>query len=493
MDRDRPYLLDMSLNIYNTLSRKKETFTPLEPKRVKMYCCGVTVYDYCHLGHARSYIVWDTVRRYLQWRGFEVQYIQNFTDIDDKILNRANREGSSMEAVSRKYTEAYFEDLRRLNVMDADNYPRATGHIQEIQDLITELEAKGFAYAAAGDVYFRVRKFDEYGKLSHRNLDDMRSGASDRVDAEDPDQIKKEDPFDFALWKAAKPGEPAWESPWGKGRPGWHIECSAMIKSQLGQTIDIHCGGGDLVFPHHENEIAQSECAHNHPLARYWMHNGMVKVSGEKMSKSLGNFITIRELLDQPVDPMAIRLFVLTAQYRKPMDFTDTAIAAATQSWQTIKEALLFGYEFGEQLAWENLAPTPEGDYIHRFRNAVDDDFNFAEGLAIIFELAKEIRKERNILTHEGKTTIDPAILKYQWQTLTELAEVLGLIVHPDELNSEPQGGLTDAEIGALLAQRQEARTNKNFAESDRIRDLLKAEGITVIDKAGSPSTWMRS
>jgi cysteinyl-tRNA synthetase len=496
----------MSLTIYNTLSRTKEPFQTLTPNRVKMYCCGVTVYDYCHLGHARSYIVWDTVRRYLQWRGYDVRYVQNFTDIDDKILNRAKLEQSSMTAVAEKYTQAYFDDLHRLNVRDADNYPLATKHIQEIQDLISDLERKGFAYAVEGDVYFRVRNFDEYGKLSKRNLDDLLAGAGERVESADADQQKKEYPFDFALWKAAKPDEPSWESPWGKGRPGWHIECSAMIYKQLGDTIDIHCGGGDLVFPHHENEIAQSECAHDRPLSTYWMHNGMVNIGGEKMSKSLGNFTTIRKLLGDyhdanghkvDIDPMTVRLFVLTAQYRKPIDFNDASITAAGQSWQTIKDGLLFGYEFGERLGWANLdsvATTPLAsttDEVDRFRAAVDDDFNFAEGLVVIFELAKELRKVGNIIAHDSEQTVDPTLLKDKWQTLIELAGVLGLVVNPDELKVQT-GGLSDAEIEALLVERQTARANKDFATSDRIRARLTEDKIVVIDKAGVPSTWYR-
>jgi cysteinyl-tRNA synthetase len=494
----------MTLTIYNTLSRTKEPFQTLTPNQVKMYCCGVTVYDYCHLGHARSYIVWDTVRRYLQWRGYEVKYVQNFTDIDDKILNRAKLEQSSMTAVAEKYTAAYFEDLHRLNVRDADNYPLATKHIQEIQDLIAALERKGFAYAVDGDVYFRVRQDADYGKLSKRHLDDLRAGGGERVEAADPDQIKKEDPFDFALWKAAKPDEPAWESPWGNGRPGWHIECSAMIQKQLGETIDIHCGGGDLVFPHHENEIAQSECAHDRPLSTYWMHNGMVRVGGEKMSKSLGNFTTIRALLDghksdgsiDPVDPMTLRLFVLTAQYRKPMDFSDASITAAGQSWQTIKDGMLFGYEYGEKLGWDNLdvdrsSQSTTTAEVDRFRTAVDDDFNFAEGLVILFELAKELRKVGNIIAHDSEQTVDPNLLKDKWQTLIKLAGVLGLEVNPDELTAQTSG-LSDAEIEALLTERQIARANKDFATSDRIRAQLTEEKIVVIDKAGVPSTWYR-
>jgi cysteinyl-tRNA synthetase len=288
----------MSLVLYNTLTRRKEPFNTLEPGKVKMYCCGVTVYDYSHLGHARCYIVWDTVRRYLMWRGYDVHYVQNFTDIDDKILNRAKAEGSSMQTVADKFTAAYFEDMERLNVMEADEYTYATKTLDGIQRLIAELEATGYAYPADGDVYYAVRKFDGYGKLSGRKLEDMQAGASGRVSTE---TAIKHDPCDFALWKAAKEGEPFWDSPWGPGRPGWHIECSAMIRDRFGPTIDIHTGGGDLVFPHHENEIAQSEAATGEPLARYWMHNGMVNVGGEKMSKSLGNFTTIRQLLDSPL------------------------------------------------------------------------------------------------------------------------------------------------------------------------------------------------
>ncbi|MEC4812631.1 MAG: cysteine--tRNA ligase, partial [Scytonema sp. PMC 1069.18] len=342
----------MSLSIYNTLSRRQEPFETVEPGKVKMYYCGVTVYDYCHLGHARACIVWDVVRRYLQFVGYEVCYVQNFTDVDDKILNKARLEHSSMEAVAERFIEAYFEDMRRLGIKDADEYPRATHTMNGIQRLIHELENKGYAYASQGDVYYAVRKFTDYGKLSGRKLEDMQAGASERVNLEDPEYQKKQDPFDFALWKAAKPEEPAWDSPWGKGRPGWHIECSAMVRDRLGETIDIHTGGDDLKFPHHENEIAQSEAVTGKPLASYWLHNGMVKVDGEKMSKSLGNFITIRELLDKGVDPMALRLFVLQAHYRKPIDFTEEAIASATKGWQTLKEGLLFSSKYGQQLGW---------------------------------------------------------------------------------------------------------------------------------------------
>ncbi|WP_107805894.1 cysteine--tRNA ligase [Nodularia spumigena] len=477
----------MTLTLYNTLTRRQEAFATVEPGKVKMYYCGVTVYDYCHLGHARACIVWDVVRRYLQFIGYEVRYIQNFTDIDDKILKRAREEHSSMEAVAERYINAYFEDMGRLGIKPADEYPRATHTMNGIQRLIHELENKGFAYPADGDVYYAVRQFNEYGKLSGRKLEDMQAGASERVQVEDPEYQKKKDPFDFALWKAAKPGEPAWESSWGAGRPGWHIECSAMVRDRLGETIDIHAGGADLIFPHHENEIAQSEAVTGKPLATYWLHNGMVKVDGEKMSKSLGNFTTIRDLLDRGVEPMAVRLFVLMAQYRKPIDFTDDAIAAATNGWHTLKEGLLFGYEYGGVGSGEKLTSEI---HIQRFQEAVNDDFNFPGGLAVLFELAKELRRQGNIIVHQGKTETSPEELQKQWQTLVILAEVFGLVAQPEAENAIIEG-LSDAEIENLIQQRQAARKSKNFAESDRIRDQLQAEGITLIDSRDG-TRWHR-
>ncbi|RCJ41806.1 cysteine--tRNA ligase [Nostoc punctiforme NIES-2108] len=481
----------MTLTLYNTLTRRQEPFETVEPGKVKMYYCGVTVYDYCHLGHARACIVWDVIRRYLQFIGYEVRYIQNFTDIDDKILNRACLEHSSMEAVADRFIKAYFEDMARLGIKEADEYPRATHTMNGIQRLIHELENKGFAYPADGDVYYAVRQFAEYGKLSGRRLEDMQAGKSDRVNIEDPEYQKKKDPFDFALWKAAKPGEPAWESPWGAGRPGWHIECSAMVRDRLGDTIDIHAGGADLIFPHHENEIAQSEAVTGKPLARYWLHNGMVKVDGEKMSKSLGNFTTIRDLLDRGVDPMAVRLFVLTAQYRTPIDFTDEAIAAATNGWHTIKEGLLFGYQYGKKLGWGVGTASLLAETVERFQETVNNDFNFPGGLTVLFELAKELRREGNIIVHEGKTETSPDELQRQWQTLVTLAGVLGLEAEI-EAETQTSNGLSDAEIEAKIQQRQEARKGKNFAESDRIRDELQAQGITLIDSRDG-TRWHRN
>lgn len=494
----------MTITFYNTLTRKKEAFQPLESGKVRMYCCGITVYDYCHLGHARTCLIWDVARRYLQWRGYDVTYIQNFTDIDDKILNRARQEGVAMEDVSERYIAAYFEDMKRLGIGEADVYPRATHTLDGIKRLVSELEAKGYAYPSQGDVYYQVRQFKEYGKLSGRKLEDMQAGASGRVAVENSEDTKKKDPFDFALWKASKPGEPAWESPWGSGRPGWHIECSAMVRERLGETIDIHVGGSDLVFPHHENEIAQSEAVTGKPLARYWMHNGMVQVNGEKMSKSLGNFTTIRDLLngdwwflnqtprDKPIESMAIRLFVLQAHYRKPLDFTEDALEAAANGWQTLKEGLLFGDRYRQQLNWDDdIIATGTNLWAERFTAVIDDDLNFAGGLAVLFEIAKELRKEGNIIVHEGKTDTDPLQLYHQWRSLVELAEVLGFVAEP-EAETDATVGLSDADIENLIQKRSEARKAKNFAESDRIRDELSAQGITLIDQPGGVTKWHR-
>lgn len=476
----------MTLKIYNTLTRRQEEFKLLSSDNVvKMYYCGVTVYDYCHLGHARACIVWDVVRRYLQFLGYQVRYVQNFTDIDDKILNRARVENSSMEEVAEKYIQAYFADMARLNVKEADEYPRATHTIDGIKRLIHELEQKDYAYASQGDVYYKVRSFAEYGKLSGRRLEDSQAGASGRV--EDAEATKKQDPFDFALWKAANPGEPAWESPWGAGRPGWHIECSAMVRDRLGDTIDIHAGGADLIFPHHENEIAQSEAVTGKPLATYWLHNGMVTVDEEKMSKSLGNFITIRELLDRPTDPMAVRLFVLMAHYRKPIDFSDRALESAQNGWETLKEGLLFGARYGELLGWSSNGK-PILEAVERFQVAVNEDFNFSSGLSVLFEIAKDLQREGNILVHQGNTVTPPLQLQAMWETLVKLADVLGLVAH-EEIESVE--GLSDEEIEELLEQRAIARKAKDFAKSDQIRNQLLEQGITVIDSADG-SKWHR-
>ena len=488
----------MPLTIYNTLTRQKSVFIPLEEHQVKIYCCGVTVYDYCHLGHARSYIAWDTVRRYLEWRGYGVRYVQNFTDIDDKILKRAREENSSMDAVSEKYIAAYFEDMDRLNIRRADEYPRATHTIDGIKRLIHELESNGSAYASQGDVYYSVRSKSDYGKLSGRKLEDLEAGASGRVDGE---ESKKRDPFDFALWKAAKSDEPYWESAWGNGRPGWHIECSAMVRDRLGDSIDIHCGGGDLTFPHHENEIAQSESATGKQLASYWMHNGMVNVGGVKMSKSLGNFTTIRDLLDKGhIEPMAMRFFALGAQYRKPIDFTEEAMTAATNGWHTLQDAMQFSSVGTTKLGWvldsswdlgENLADRPldqlDSAAIESFQLAMDDDFNTASALAVLFDLAKGINREANQLIHQGTIDIEAQTLLTTWKTLVVLSSILGL---QGEKAESTTGNLSPESIEAAIAKRSAAKAAKDFKTADQVRNELKEQGILLVDQPGGITTW---
>ncbi|MGG6296229.1 cysteine--tRNA ligase [Leptolyngbya sp. AN02str] len=495
----------MSLRLYNTLTRRKELFEPLDPGNVKMYCCGVTVYDYSHVGHARNYIAWDVVRRYLQWRGYHVTYVQNFTDIDDKIIKRSHEANLPWNAITEKFIAAYLEDMERLNILRADQYPKATEVVPQIVAFIQELIDQGYAYPAEGDVYYAVERFPSYGKLSGRKLDQMEAGASGRVDDE---AAKKRHPMDFALWKAAKPGEPEWDSPWGKGRPGWHIECSVMVREALGTTIDIHTGGQDLIFPHHENEIAQSEAAQHQPLANYWLHNGFVNIDGEKMSKSLKNFTTIRTFLDSGIEPMVLRLFVLQAQYRKPIDFTDDAIASAKSSWNTLREGLAFGYKFGSSLGWGDGADLAFGDpanmridleqeSVKQFIAAMDDDINTPGALPPLFELAKELQKEGNRLVHDGKTLADVETVRQQWQTLVVLSAVLGLQVSSADLVEDAASdgaanGLSDADVEALIQQRIDARKAKNWAEGDRIRDELKSHGIVLIDKPGGVTEWHR-
>ncbi len=522
----------MPLTLYNSLTRRESPFDPIAPGKVLMYCCGVTVYDYCHVGHARAYIVWDMVRRYLMWRGYDVRYVQNFTDIDDKILDRARETNSTMEAVAQRFIDEYFADMDKLNILRADEYPRATHTMDGIKRLIHELENKGYAYASGGDVYYNVRKFADYGKLSGRKLEEMQAGASGRLETAEIEGQKKQDSSDFALWKSAKPGEPAWDSSWGKGRPGWHIECSAMVRDCLGETIDIHCGGTDLIFPHHENEIAQSEAVTGKSLANYWMHNAFVTVNGKKMSKSLHNFITIRDLLegnwsgdlesDSPLDgghgegghggtaptqggsknnakavePMAVRLFVFMAQYRSQIDFTEEAIASAKNGWQTLKEGLLFGSQHGSKLGWDidkiDYLTGQDNTLVQQFQAAMDDDFNTPAALTVLFELAKELGKEGNVLVHQGKTEIPTELLQKKWVTLVTLAGVLGLELGPEAETEISVGGLTDGEIEAMIQQRKDARKAKNFAEGDRIRDVLKDNGITLIDQKDGTTIWHR-
>ncbi|HHH13829.1 MAG TPA: cysteine--tRNA ligase [Thiolapillus brandeum] len=472
----------MTLKIYNDLHRQKEVFEPLQPGKVRMYVCGMTVYDYCHLGHARVVVVFDVVYRYLKARGYDVTYVRNITDIDDKIIQRANEQGIPFHELTRKFIDAMHEDFEALHVEPPTIEPRATEHIDEILRMIQALLEKGHAYVAEnGDVYYDVRSFPEYGKLSGKSIDDLEAGA--RVE---PGEGKR-DPLDFALWKAAKPGEPAWDSPWGKGRPGWHIECSAMSTSALGDTFDIHGGGADLTFPHHENEIAQSEGATGHPFVRYWMHNGFVRVKEEKMSKSLGNFFTIREILEH-YRPEEVRYFILTSHYRSPLNYDEEHLLNARKALDRLYTALRGLPEAG---------PGEADRYVEAFNAAMDDDFNTPEALAVLFELVREINKVRG--EDEHKAARMAAELK-------RLGGILGILQEdPDEWFKKPVSdsvGLSDSfeakklalgeeEIDSLIAKRNEARKNKNWAEADRIRDELKAQGI-VLEDGPQGTTWRR-
>ena len=493
-----------SLRLTNSLTSRTETFEPLEPGKATIYCCGVTVYDLCHLGHARSYINWDVLRRYLIWRGYDVTYIQNYTDIDDKILNRAAEEGSTMQAVSERNIEAFEIDMGRLNILPADRMPRATCCIDGIQTLIAELEAKGAAYSSDGDVYFDISKAKDYGKLSGRDPNEQQQGASGRT--ADGEESRKKHPFDFALWKGSKAGEPSWDSPWGPGRPGWHIECSAMVRQELGLPIDIHLGGGDLVFPHHENEIAQSETANGAPLARLWMHNGMVNVGGTKMSKSLGNFTTIRALLESGLSAMALRLFVLQAHYRKPLDFTAEALEAATTGWKGLNSALKLGETHAAALGWSDQTPIsveavraelsangPFEALEQRFITAMDDDLNSSGALAVLFDLARPLRGLANRLDR-GDQPDQPADelkeLHSRWMVLRELAAVLGLRSETDTSKPPDNGGVDAQAIEQAIANRKAAKEAKNYQEADRIRQALSDQGIELIDKPGGLTDW---
>ena len=483
----------MTLRLTNTLTRRVEEFRPIEPGQVSIYCCGVTVYDLCHLGHARSYIAWDVLRRYLSWSGYSVTFVQNYTDIDDKILNRAAEEGSSMETVSERNIEAFVADMTRLNILPADRMPRATRSLDAIRTLISELEAKGAAYSADGDVYFAVMKHAGYGKLSGRDLEQQQDNAAGRVASEE--EARKQHPFDFALWKGAKPGEPSFPSPWGQGRPGWHIECSAMVREELGDTIDIHLGGADLVFPHHDNEIAQSEAATGKELAHYWLHNGMVNVGGQKMSKSLGNFTTIRALLDSGVSPMTLRLFTLQAHYRKPLDFTAEALDAAATGWKGLNAALALS---ADATTPATELPAPLAEARQRFAAAMDDDLNTSAALAVLFELAKPLRALANRLERgdaNAQAEASTPELIAQAALLRELAGVLGLQHETAEAQAGSHNGAgpSDAAIEALIEARKAAKAARDFATADRIRDELKAQGIELIDKPGGLTDWLRS
>lgn len=458
------------MKIFNTLTRKKEVLVPQKEGEFKIYACGPTVYNFIHIGNARPLCVFDVLRRYLEYRGNKVDFVQNFTDIDDKIIRRANEEGVTFKDISEKYIEEFWVDAKGMNVREATVHPKATENIDEIIDIVSTLIEKGYAYAVDGDVYFSTKKFSEYGKLSHQPLEDLEAGARINVG-----EVKR-DPMDFALWKSAKPGEPYWDSPWGHGRPGWHIECSAMVRRYLGKTIDIHCGGQDLVFPHHENEIAQSECCNGVPFARYWMHNGFITVDKVKMSKSLGNFFTVRDVANQfGYEP--IRFLMLSCQYRSPINYSFDAIEqckASLERMYTCRNNLDFALKNSTDEAGAN-----DGEIVamidrrrNEFVEAMEDDLNTADAIGTIFELVRDINTYVNEGTHSKN------LVEYAAEAFDELTGVLGLLY-----NRKPQESLND-EIERLIEERNAARKNKNWAEADRIRDDLKVRGIILEDTA---------
>ena len=453
------------MRIFNTMTRQKEEFIPNNPDEVKIYACGPTVYNYIHIGNARPLCVFDVLRRYLEYKGYNVKFVQNFTDVDDKIIKRANEEGITFEEVSKKYIEEFWTDANGLNFKKASVHPKATENIDEIINIIKTLEEKGYAYAVDGDVYFRTLKFKEYGKLSHQPIEDLQSGARIAIGE------KKENPLDFALWKAAKEGEPYWDSPWGKGRPGWHIECSAMNKRFLGDTIDIHCGGQDLIFPHHENEIAQSECANGCTFAKYWMHNGYINVDNVKMSKSLGNFKTVREIANV-YGYEVIRYFLISSHYRSPINYSLEIIEqckSALERLYTCRESLDFALKNAKDIPDDEELIKKLNSHREQFITAMDDDLNTADGVAAVFELVKDI----------NTSILDKEVSKNVCQTAAtvfdELCDVLGILYN--RKNND-----VDSDIEALIEERQQARSNKDWATADRIRDELKAKGIILKD-----------
>lgn len=481
----------MALRFYNTATRKKEQFTSLEPGKVGMYVCGVTVYDLCHIGHARSAVVFDVLVRYLRARGFEVTYVRNFTDIDDKIIKKANEVGKDTTQIAEQYIQAFYEDMDRLGVLRADIEPRATEHIRDMIEMIQVLLNKGYAYVIDGDVYFSVKKFDSYGKLSGRKLEDMHAGS--RIAIEE----KKRHPMDFALWKSAKPGEPRWDSPWGPGRPGWHIECSVMSNYYLGSTFDIHGGGKDLLFPHHENERAQSIAANGGEFARFWIHNGFVTVESEKMSKSLRNFVTIRDALKE-YHPEVLRLFLLSKHYRSPIDYSREAVEAIRSGLVRIYRTLerledILGSTATADCAVTHpfLSELDESSSLGNFVKVMDDDLNTAGAVGQIFE---KIRKINRILdasrASEGNKR---AVLAREREELLKMATVMGILQRtPEQFFEEmPQKKIEidAAEIERLIAQRAEARARKDWATADRIRDQLKAKGI-ILEDGPEGTTW---
>lgn len=457
------------LKIYNTLTRQKEAFKPITPGVVNMYVCGPTVYNYIHIGNARSVVAFDTVRRYLEFKGYQVNYVSNFTDVDDKMIKAANEQGITVPELADKYIQAFMEDTKALNVEDATMHPRATENIAEIIQVVQTLIEKGYAYEADGDVYYRARKFKRYGALSGQSLDDLEVGASEHVSQDEVD--KKEDPLDFALWKAAKPGEINWESPWGPGRPGWHIECSVMSTKYLANTIDIHAGGQDLTFPHHENEIAQIEPVTGQPFVHYWMHNGFVTIGKEnkKMSKSLHNFITVHDLL-KTVDGQVLRFFMATTQYRRPIQYSDEQLQDAANNLKHLQNTFTnLSYRQEDAEAGSDPAVSDQAaKFKAQFVTAMDDDINVQNGITVVYDLAKYAN-----LYAQAKTVKQEAIDTLK-NLLIQLTTVFGVKLQTEKIN--------DTEIEVLIEQRNQARKAKNFALSDKIRDDLKAQGIILED-----------
>ena len=452
------------MRIFNTLTRSKQELKTIEPGVLKVYACGPTVYNFIHIGNARPLCVFDVLRRYMEYRGYDVKFVQNFTDIDDKIIRRANEEGLTYKEVSEKYIEEFWKDAKGMNVREATVHPKATENIDEIINIISTLIDKGFAYAVDGDVYFSPKKFDEYGKLSHQPLEELEAGA--RINVE---EIKHE-PMDFALWKGAKPGEPYWESPWGHGRPGWHIECSAMVRRYLGTTIDIHCGGQDLIFPHHENEIAQSECCNGASFANYWMHNGYINVDNVKMSKSLGNFFTVRDVAEKyGYEP--VRYFLISSHYRSPINYNTEIIEQCKASLERLyncRENLEFALENAADGELDNEFNDKAHGRIQQFITAMDDDLNTADAIAAVFELVRDINTA--IAAGANKATLQLAAKAFD-----ELTDVLGLVYNRSKAS-------LDDEVEELIAQRAQARKDKNWALADEIRDKIKAMGIVLED-----------
>ena len=459
------------MKLYNTLTRKKEEFIPITPGEVKMYVCGPTVYNFFHIGNGRTFIVFDTIRRYLEYRGYKVKFVQNFTDIDDKMINKANEEGTTVKDIGDKYISEYYTDADALNIERATVNPRATEFIDDIIDFVSKLIEKGYAYEVDGDVYFRTKKFEAYGKLSGQSLEDLQMGASNRTSSAADE--RKKDPMDFAIWKAQKPGEPAWDCPWGKGRPGWHIECSCMAKKLLGETIDIHAGGMDLAFPHHENEVAQSEALTGKTFANYWLHSAYVNVNNQKMSKSLNNFFTARDILKE-YDADVIRFFMMSAHYRIQINFSKELLDSAKASMDRLYNAVsnlenLIGEVSKEEMNEEEKSYLDSLDkYREKYIQKMDDDFNTADALTVLFELSKDINT--NITVNSSKELATKAL-----ELMRELGGPLGI------LQKSTKGDL-ESEIEELIEQRQNARKNRDFALADKIRDDLKARGIVLED-----------